>query len=93
MCLKYCARTFEKSGDGVMMKLSAADDHEIRCCIEGSSSMLYSLWMKAVWTILGWWTAAAAVAGGAGMEPALPCGCDVGDVFFEASRAPLAVLS
>jgi hypothetical protein len=34
---------------------------------------LYNLWIKAVWTILGWCTAAAAAAGGAGiaMELAL----------------------
>lgn len=53
-----------------MTKLSADDDHEMRCCMLVSSSMLlaasaaspetrsriphlYSLWIKAVWTILG----------------------------------------
>jgi hypothetical protein len=73
--------TLEKSAEGDMTKLSADDDHEIRCCILESSSMLlapsvtgthcrdkppsklskgyqdphlYSLWIKAVWTILGW---------------------------------------
>lgn len=29
----------------------------------GIRTHLYSLWIKAVWTILGWWTAGAAAAG------------------------------
>jgi hypothetical protein len=38
---------------------------------------LYSLCMKAVWTILGWWTAAAAAAGAGMMMLSGSC-CDIG---------------
>ena len=34
-------KTFEKSLDGDMMKLSAEFDHDIRCCMLWSSSMLW----------------------------------------------------
>lgn len=34
------ARTLEKSADGDITKLSALADHDIRCCMLGSSSML-----------------------------------------------------
>lgn len=54
VCLKYCDNTLEKSAEGDMTKLSADDDQDMRCCILVSSNMLYSLWIKAVWTILGW---------------------------------------
>ena len=56
VCLKYClqplvrdvglyrdstyARTFEKSLEGDMTKLSLPFDQEIRCCMFGSSSIL-----------------------------------------------------
>lgn len=36
-------------------------------CGKGSQSHLYSLWIKAVCTIFGWWTADEATVGGAGM--------------------------
>jgi hypothetical protein len=49
-----------------MTKLSFVGDHDIRCDMVLSSSMLYNLCINAVWTILGWCTAAAAVTG-AGM--------------------------
>ena len=39
--------TFEKSADGDITKLSADDDHEIRCCILVSSSMLLALSVAA----------------------------------------------
>lgn len=96
------ARTLEKSADGDITKLSALADHDIRCWMLGSSSMLrcisqppllgaasiahlYSLWMNAVWTIFGWWTAAAAAAGAAGIVTE-GLG-SVGEVFL---RSPLA---
>jgi len=37
---KTYASTLEKSCDGDMTKLSALCDHEMRCCMLGSSSML-----------------------------------------------------
>lgn len=40
VCLKYCDNTLEKSAEGDITKLSALADHDIRCWMFGSSSML-----------------------------------------------------
>lgn len=40
VCLKYEARTRENSVEGDMTKLSLPLDHEMRCWMERSSSML-----------------------------------------------------
>ena len=46
LLLNFCmvrvtnAKTFEKSVDGDIRKLSLLFDHEMRCCILGSSSIL-----------------------------------------------------
>lgn len=42
--------TFEKSAEGDMTKLSADDDHEMRCCILVSSSMLLAPSVAVAWS-------------------------------------------
>lgn len=49
---------------------------------------LYSLWMKAVWTILGWCTAAAAAAGAAMVADGCCC-CSALGMPFRSSACPL----
>jgi hypothetical protein len=53
---------------------------------------LYSLWMKAVWTILGVWTAAAA-ATGAGMMMLSGCVWSPGEGCSDLSFMPLMLTS
>lgn len=43
VCLKYDESTLENSLDGDITKLSFVLDHEMRCCMLWSSSILYSL--------------------------------------------------
>lgn len=42
--------TLEKSAEGDMTKLSADDDHEMRCCILVSSSMLLAPSVAVAWS-------------------------------------------
>jgi len=65
VCLKYDDSTFENSLEGDMTKLSLVLAQEMRCWMLWSSSMLYSLCIKAVWTTLGCCAAAAAPTAGA----------------------------
>lgn len=71
--------TLENSLDGDMTKLSFVLLHEIKCWMLWSSSILYSLCMKAVCTTLGCCAAAAAPTAGA-EEP-------LGEVFPESPFA------
>lgn len=43
VCLKYRESTFENSSPGEMMKETFEDVQEMRCLMESSSSMEYSL--------------------------------------------------
>ena len=62
MFLKYYSRTFEKSLDGDMTKVSDESDQDIKCWIFWFSNILYSLWIKAIWTTFSCWEPVASTA-------------------------------